>query len=142
MRAIGRMTTYRDTEARVTLLKQCRQLRRASTDAESLLWRFLRSRQVAGAKFRRQHQFGPYILDFYCDSAKLAIEVDGSQHLSDSGVAHDAARTEYLLSKNVRVLRLWNNQVLGSLDGVISAIWDAVEEPSPQPSPMGRGSER
>jgi adenine-specific DNA-methyltransferase len=74
------MPTFRNDQAFVALLQRCRDLRRQSTDAEHLLWRLLRNRQIAGAKFRRQHQHGHYILDFYCVTHHLAVEADGGQH--------------------------------------------------------------
>ncbi|MGE5599382.1 MAG: endonuclease domain-containing protein, partial [Bacteroidota bacterium] len=57
------------------LLQRCRELRQSATDAEQLLWELIRNRQLLGAKFRRQHPVGPFILDFYCHEAKLAIEL-------------------------------------------------------------------
>jgi very-short-patch-repair endonuclease len=63
-----------------TLLEQARELRARQTPAEELLWQLLRNRQLHGAKFRRQHQFGSFILDFYCHEAHLAIECDGAPH--------------------------------------------------------------
>ena len=72
---MGPDVDYRDNETKVTLLNLCRKLRQSSTPTEAMLWRVLRNRQVAGAKFRRQHQFGPYILAFYCHEAHLAIEL-------------------------------------------------------------------
>jgi very-short-patch-repair endonuclease len=134
------MATYRDNQARVTLLERCRSLRKAATDAETLLWWLLRARQVAGAKFRRQHQFGPYILDFYCHQHRLVVEVDGGQHTSSSAqVAKDAQRTAYLASRGIHVLRFTNLEVLQGAEGVIDRIWDEVEEPSPNPLPKGEG---
>ncbi|MCL5994855.1 MAG: endonuclease domain-containing protein, partial [Chloroflexi bacterium] len=75
------------------LLARSRALRQQQTDAEKHLWRLLRDRQFHGAKFRRQHPIGNYILDFYCHEAKLAIELDGSQHAEPDQAAHDAVRT-------------------------------------------------
>jgi very-short-patch-repair endonuclease len=62
------------------LLAHARALRRESTDAERMLWRHLRARQLAGFKFRRQEVIGPYIVDFVCFDARLIIEIDGGQH--------------------------------------------------------------
>src|SRR5215216_2343610 len=83
----------------VTLLERCRQLRRDSTDAEGRLWWILRNRQIAGAKFRRQHEFGPYVLDFYCPERKLVVEADGGQHWEPDEAARDARRTAYLAAR-------------------------------------------
>lgn len=133
------MTTFRDNEARVTLLDRCRELRRKNTGAEALLWRFLRARQVAGAKFRRQHQFGPYILDFYCNEARLVVEVDGAQHEVGAQASTDVARTRYLEECGLQVIRFTNLDVLSQTESVLMRIWDAVA-PSPQPFPTGRGA--
>ena len=89
-------------------------LRRNATIAERALWRLLRSRQLEGYKFRRQHAVGPYILDFYCAPGRLAVEVDGSQHYTSTGLADDALRTLYLRAAGVRVLRFTNVEVLAT----------------------------
>jgi very-short-patch-repair endonuclease len=119
----------------VSLLERCRELRRAATDAESLLWRLLRNRQVAGRKFRRQHAFGPYILDFYCPERKLVVEADGGQHFEPGEAAREARRTEYLAARGLRILRFTNVEVLKETESVVEAIWWEVvgrdEEPSP-----------
>ncbi|MFZ1640105.1 MAG: DUF559 domain-containing protein, partial [Candidatus Contendobacter sp.] len=123
-----------------------RQLRRQATDAENLLWRLLRGRQIANAKFRRQHSFPPYILDFYCHELKLAVELDGGQHNEEVGRRRDARRDEYLAGHGIRVLRFWNNDVLRETEAVLEAIYAAVVEHSggvpspPAPLPGGEGS--
>src|SRR5438067_10328009 len=94
---------YRGGLPRTELLEYCRSLRREETDAERLLWRLLRDRQVAGVKFRRQHQFGPFILDCFSPEHRLAVEVDGGQHFSDDGVARDESRTAWLSRAGMRV---------------------------------------
>ena len=106
-----------------------RQLRRASTDAERALWRLLRSRQLEGYKFRRQHAVGSYILDFYCPESRLAVEVDGSQHFTADGLADDAARAAYLRSAGIEVMRLPNSDVLTNAEGTIEALLARLEEP-------------
>src|SRR3954453_11450365 len=103
----------------VSLLARCRELRRTSTDAETLPWRLFRNRQVAGRKFRRQHVFGPYILDFYCPERRLVIEADGAQHFEPDGAAWDARRTGYLEARGLRVLRFSNVEVLNATESVI-----------------------
>jgi type I restriction enzyme S subunit len=127
-------------------LEFARQLRHQATDAENLLWRLLRGRQIANAKFRRQHAFPPYILDFYCHELKLAVELDGGQHNVDAGQRRDARRDEYLAGHGIRVLRFWNNEVLRETEAVLEAIYAAVVEGScgvpspPAPLPAGEGS--
>ncbi|MGN6703960.1 MAG: endonuclease domain-containing protein [Burkholderiaceae bacterium] len=109
-----------------------RQLRKSMTDAERALWQRLRSEQL-GVKFRRQHPFGNYILDFACLERRLVIEVDGSQHADDS--EYDEARTRKLNAAGFRVLRFWNNEVLQQTDAVVQSIWDALNPSPPRPSP-------
>jgi len=101
------------------------------TDAEKALWRVLRSRQVSGLKFRRQHPFGDYILDFVCLEKKVVVEVDGGQH--GERTKHDEIRTQNLLTTGFRVLRFWNNEVLQEIGSVKEAIWRAVEEGQTHP---------
>ena len=84
------------------------------------MWQALRNRQIAKAKFRRQHPVDPYILDFYCHEHQLAIEVDGSQHYRDEGRAKDEVRTEALNEKGIRVLRFDNRQVLTETEAVLT----------------------
>jgi very-short-patch-repair endonuclease len=92
----------------------------------------LRNRQLRGAKFRRQHEFGQYILDFYCAEHRLAIEVDGAHHFEQDGAEADWDRTTYLESRGVRVLRFTNTEVLLEAEGVFDRIQLALEEtPSP-----------
>lgn len=110
-----------------------RRLRNNMTDAEQRLWRFLRRKQISGFKFRRQHPFGDYIIDFVCLEAMLAVEVDGSQH--NARQAEDAARTEYLKHAGFRVLRFWNNEVMSEIDSVMAVIWRALQEIDPTPIP-------
>jgi adenine-specific DNA-methyltransferase len=78
---------------------RARQLRKEATQAEQILWKLLRSRQLEGYKFRRQNQFGNYILDFYCHAARLAIEVDGGGHFSSHSREYDAERTAFLAAR-------------------------------------------
>jgi len=106
-------------------------LRKSLTDAEQKLWQRLRGRQL-GAKFRRQHPFENFVLDFVCLERKLIIEVDGSQH-SDN-VRYDEMRSARLAA-GFKALRFWNNEVLNETDSVVQAIWDALNPSPPQPSP-------
>lgn len=99
------------------------------TDAENRLWRQLRGKQIAGFKFRRQHPFGDYILDFVCLEAELVVEVDGGQHMQTT--AEDAERDRRLEATGFRVLRFWNNQVLNEMEGVLETILAALRNPSP-----------
>ncbi len=123
--------TFRGELSRVTLLDLCRELRHASTNTETLLWKLLRNRQT-GFKFRRQHQYGPFILDFYCPERKLVIEADGDQHFFPEKKEQEKERTDYLLAHGLRILRFSNYEILTSTETVIEVIWNALhEEPSP-----------
>ncbi|WP_194727015.1 endonuclease domain-containing protein [Noviherbaspirillum malthae] len=106
------------------LLRFAREMRTGMTDAEALMWKLLRNRRVADAKFRRQHPMGRFILDFYCDEKKLAVEIDGGQHAD--AVDYDQARDAWLRQSGVRVLRFWNNQVLTETEAVMEVIYAAL----------------
>jgi len=108
-------------------VKRARRLRRASTEAEKLLWRKLRARQLGGAKFRRQAPIGPYIVDFVSFEHKLVVEIDGGQHNAPAGQQHDINRTAWLETQGFRVLRFWNNQVLANLEGVLESTLQKLE---------------
>ncbi len=101
-----------------------RALRRSQTEAEALLWQYLRARRLCGFKFRRQHPFPPYIADFYCAEKKLIIELDGSQHLDRQ--EYDAERTRFLNAKGNTVLRFWNDEVLKDMNAVLQIISEAL----------------
>ncbi len=104
-------------------LSKARSLRRKMTDAEILLWSKLRDRQIGDAKFRRQVPFDRYIADFLCKEHRLVIEVDGGQHADSAG---DKVRDQAMIASGYRVLRFWNNDVLGNIEGVIEAIRQAL----------------
>jgi uncharacterized radical SAM protein YgiQ len=124
------------------ILAFARELRTHQTDAEHLIWEILRAKRFLGFKFRRQHPVGRYILDFYCAEKNLAIEIDGGQHAEQLG--YDEVRSKYLEEQGIRVLRFWNNEVLKETDGVVEAIFQALDVriPSPPaPPPLaGEGS--
>ena len=103
---------------RKRLTPVARTLRRASTDAELRLWRYLRSRRLEGAKFLRQFPIGPRVADFACRDLHLAIELDGGQH--SPGV--EAARTQVIEAFGYRIIRFWNNDVLENTEGVLEVI--------------------
>lgn len=99
-----------------------RELRRASTEAEDLLWQELRNRKVAGLKFRRQHPISNYIADFYCSEKQLVIEVDGNIHDHREVKKYDEARTTDLNSMGIHVLRFTNDQVETNMPAVLNQI--------------------
>ena len=102
-------------------------LRKKATDTERTLWRYLRNRNFAGYKFRRQHPLARYVIDFYCPEAKLAIEVDGGGHNYRFGQIQDQRRSNVLAEHGIIVLWFWNHQVRYELDSVLKAIWFALE---------------
>lgn len=110
-----------------------RRLRRDMTDAERILWRRLRSRELIGWKFRRQHPIGRYIVDFICLEAGLVVELDGGQHAESHA---DAVRTEFLEDAGYRVLRFWNNDVLTQTDAVLAVVLDALASRCPHLNPL------
>ena len=105
-----------------------RALRKTQTPAEQLLWSKLRSRQLSGFKFRRQHPVTNFILDFYCREAHLAVEIDGGQHAIDEECKRDNTRTDFLNEMGIQVIRFWNHEVLENLDDVVTAIDDMLNE--------------
>jgi len=118
---------------------RARQMRGSPTNAERRLWWHLRHRlALEGTHFRREVHLGRYIVDFVSHDARLIIEVDGGQH--DEQSVRDAERTRFLESQGYRVLRFWNNEVFGNIDGVLELIRDAITTtPTPDPSPQGGG---
>ena len=104
-----------------------RDLRNNATEAERLLWRHLRRRQLDGFKFRRQRPIDPYVCDFVCLEASVVVELDGSQHIAQA--AYDANRDAFLRSQGFRILRFWNADVLSQTDSVIDTIYEALHRP-------------
>jgi very-short-patch-repair endonuclease len=115
-------------------------LRHEATPAEKLLWKGLKKSAV-GAKFRRQHGVGPYVLDFYCPEHKLAIEILGGVHKDVLRSAHDAERQAWLESQGIRVLCFENREILELSEYVVGLIRTAVLEPPPRPSATPPGQE-
>ena len=108
-----------------TMTVRARALRSRMTDAERSLWFALRDRRFEQFKFRRQVPVGPFIADFICFDARLVIEVDGGQH-ADS--LRDRRRDQWFAANKFRVLRFWNNDVLGRLEGVSTLIAQALTQ--------------
>ena len=102
------------------LLLFAKQMRHTPTTAERRLWLHLRAWRYQGWKFKRQQPIGPYIVDFVCFEQRLVVEVDGSQHI-ELALA-DEVRIRWLESRGFRVLRLWNDEVLGRTDVVLEEI--------------------
>ena len=101
------------------------------TDAERRLWFAMRDRRLAGYKFRRQHLIEYFIVDFACTKHHLVIEADGGQHAADQ---RDEQRTAKIEALGWRVLRFWNNDILGNTEGVILTILRELELDRPSPA--------
>jgi very-short-patch-repair endonuclease len=115
-----------------------RALRRSLTDAERKLWFAPRDRRFANYKFRRQVPIGPYVADFLCYGPRLLIEVDGGQHAES---VRDQRRDRWFNDNGFRVLRFWNNEVLGNLEGVLTLILTELGDAPPHPARLrGRPS--
>jgi adenine-specific DNA-methyltransferase len=123
-----------------------RTMRRQSTDAERRLWSILRDRRLGGFKFRRQHPMQGFVLDFYCVAARLAIELDGGQHLDPDGLRYDQRRAAKLTQCGVRIVRFPDDQLLKYPEAVADAIYEELMKsgphPGPHPSPLPEYRER
>jgi very-short-patch-repair endonuclease len=120
-------------------LKERRQeLRRNQTEAEKSFWAHVRNRSFLGLRFFRQYSIGPYILDFYCPKANIAVELDGGQHSLDESREYDIARSAFLAGHGIEVMRFWNHDVLQNIDGVLTCIAERIT-PSDLPLYKGEG---
>ena len=104
------------------LKERSRGLRAQMTDSERALWKRLRRKQVQSVQFYRQKPIGNYIVDFYAPKAKMVVEVDGSQHMESEQAARDLQRDAFLASKDLRVFRFDDLQVLKEIEGVMEVI--------------------
>jgi phosphoribosylformylglycinamidine synthase subunit PurQ / glutaminase len=105
-----------------------RELRHESTEAEKQLWQAIRNRTVEGAKFRRQHTIGPFVVDFICMESRLILEVDGTVHDQPDQRDYDEARQQYLEGHGYRVIRFKNAAVLETLETVVDQIRLALKK--------------
>ncbi|TSJ41121.1 imidazole glycerol phosphate synthase subunit HisF [Mucilaginibacter corticis] len=103
------------------IFRNAEALRHRMTEAETILWEYLRNNQL-GKKFRRQHPIGIYIADFYCHKQRLIIELDGEIHNIPDIVANDVERQKYLESQGIKFLRFKNEQILNQLEKILSTI--------------------
>ena len=128
------------TNSKILRKKLQRALRNDATDAERRLWQHLRGRQLDNAKFRRQHPFEDYVLDFACLERMLAVELDGGQHASSR--QYDTVRSKKLEQAGFKVLRFWNHEVLERANEVADAIYRellACRQTHPHPGPPLEG---
>jgi type I restriction enzyme M protein len=116
------------------LVKTARELRKKETPAESILWELLRNRRFMNLKFRRQHQVGEYVVDFFCDEMNLVIELDGAVHAEARQAKKDKTRDAYLQSTGLMVIRLRNEEFLSDPEAVLNKISAHL------PAPLGRGA--
>ena len=117
-----RQRQYRGGYQFAGLSSLARELRKKQTSAEGMRWELLRDRQLPGFKFRRQHQFGDYVADFFCREAYLVIECDGSAHEPNEQWHHDQQRDAYLIAQGLRVLRFPNERILNDPESVLEEI--------------------
>ena len=111
-----------------------RQLRKTMTPPERRLWNVLKGRP-GGFKFRRQHPFGPFTLDFFCNEAAVAVEVDGLAHELGSNPGRDQRRDSWVREQGVRTLRFRALVIRDNLEGVVAAIVEVCASRSPQRNP-------
>ena len=109
-------------------VEKARALRRRLTPPEARLWFAIKGEKLEGVRFRRQHPIGPYVLDFYCAQARLAVEVDGQGHDHPDQIAADRRRTAWLEEQGVAVVRFAAEEVRVNLDGVLEALLAAVRK--------------
>jgi very-short-patch-repair endonuclease len=120
---------------------------------EGLVWNRIKSKQLLGYKFRRQHGIGPFIVDFYCPKKKLVVEIDGDTHYTPEALVYDETRSSFLREQGIQIMRFTNLDVWENLDGVIEAIMEALAGDTGSPgagnsgagnpplSPLGKGGD-
>lgn len=104
-----------------------RDLRNNQTEEEKIIWAKLKNSQFKGLKFVRQYSVGPYILDFYCPTLRLAIELDGNQHKDKENQLYDKDRNEYLETIDIKTIRFWNHDITKNISGVLEKISEFTE---------------
>jgi len=104
------------------IVENAKALRQRETEAEKILWKFLRNKNINGFKFRRQHHIKSYIVDFYCSEKMLSIELDGEIHLNKEQIEHDKFRTEILNELGITELRFANTEIIENITLVIDKI--------------------
>jgi very-short-patch-repair endonuclease len=105
-----------------------RKLRREMSLPEVILWQHIRGGRLEGLRFRRQHPMGAYVLDFYCDAAKLAVEVDGSHHTLGDNPARDLERDAWFAARGIETLRIPAPNVLADPHGPLASILEVARE--------------
>lgn len=108
------------------LVQRARTLRQKATPQEQKVWKILRCKRYFHLHWKRQQSLGPYVVDFYCHEKKLIIEVDGGQHGTDEGIAHDSERTTYLNQLGYTVIRFWNEDVDKHMNDVLTVLQNCL----------------
>lgn len=108
-----------------------RELRQVETETEKIMWEMLRGRRLNGLKFRRQHPYEHYVLDFFCVEHQLVVELDGSVHDILDQAAYDKERTNFLNERGLRVIRFGNEEIKKNLASVLRRIVEATNQPHP-----------
>ena len=104
------------------LKKRRKELRKTETEAERLLWKYLKNKHFYGNRFLRQYSVGPYVLDFYCPESRLTIELDGGGHSEKDQKEYDKIRTNFLKDKDIKVIRFWNNNLMENIESALKKI--------------------
>ena len=107
-------------------VERSRELRKEMTEAEKVFWEMVRGRRMFGLKFRRQQVIDGFVVDFYCDSLGLCVEIDGAVHDTEEQRNYDKLRDEALELRKLKVLRLRNEEVLGDWDLVRGSIREVI----------------
>ena len=122
-------------------IERARELRKRMTAPEARFWNACRELRPLGYHFRRQVPLGPYYADFVCHARRLAIEIDGDTHGSDAASKYDARRDAFIASQGYRILRFVNDDVMRNLNGVMTTVLAALDQPPPSfPPHKGEGS--
>jgi len=98
------------------------------TDAEQIMWRHLRGKQIHGLQFYRQKIIGDYIVDFYCPKVSVVVEIDGGQHYEKEALSSDELRDKTLGQRGIKVIRYNNTEVMENPDGVLSHLYDEIRK--------------
>jgi len=112
--------------ANKSIFDNAKLLRKEMTEAEKVIWSLVRRNQVYNVKFRRQHPFNKYIIDFFSSSLMLAIELDGEYHFEPDQIELDKAREDYLTECGITMIRFTNDQVLNDTDFVMKEVCKKV----------------
>jgi very-short-patch-repair endonuclease len=112
-----------------TYVIAARELKQVETETEKIMWESLRGRRLNGLKFRRQHPYEHYVLDFFCVEHQLAVELDGSVHDVSDQAAYDEERTRFLNEHGLRVIRFRSEEVKKNLPSVLQKIIEIATRP-------------